>query len=120
MFNDNDDCKIVDWQFTATGSIFLDFGTLGYFSTDPHTTESNLESIKDAYFSEFKRICDLLKVALPWTRVEFGNLTEDLGLFIAFLWCSTSYELVKKYPRLLNRAHWCLHRSIAKTPQFYQ
>lgn len=120
MFNQKYHPKIVDWQFTATGSIFLDIGTLGYLSCDPVTTEANLATIKSAYYNVFKRVCDDLKVPVPWESSEFDALAEEHGLFLAFLWCSTSYELVLKYPQLMKRAHWCLEQSIRRNPHFFK
>ena len=79
-----------------------------------------MAAIKNVYFSEFERVCDEAKVDSPWTKEEFDEKAEELGLFIAVLWCSTSYELVKKYPNLMCRAHWCLERSIKLSPKFYQ
>lgn len=36
MFDKVSECVIVDWQFSSTGNLFLDFGTLAYISMDPH------------------------------------------------------------------------------------
>ncbi len=44
MFGPGDErTKIVDWQFTAQGSVFLDFGTMAWISMDPKETEEQAE-----------------------------------------------------------------------------
>ncbi len=119
LFKDKSDCRIVDWQFTANGSVFLDFGTLAFISMSPKQTEISLDQLTSAYFDKFEQVVEELGAKSPWTKDDFAKVAQDHGLFLCFLWCSTSYELVEKYPKLKERVFWVLERSIQRTPEFY-
>ena len=43
---------MVDWQFTAVGNVFLDFGVLAYLSMDAEQTEANMDKLIDAYYNK--------------------------------------------------------------------
>ncbi len=120
MFNKDGDCKMVDFQFTTTGSVFLDFGTTAYYSMSPETTEANVERMVEAYYSTFVAVCAAAGVTeLPWTRDDFGAKARDDGHYVAFLWAGTSYELVEKYPNLRERYHWNLEQAVKRTPHLF-
>ncbi len=112
----------MDWQFTSTGSIFLDFGTLAWISMPPGKTSEHADDLISAYHDVFGRACQELGCSsLPWRdREEFSDRARAEGMYLAFLWCSTSYELVEKYPALKERVHWVLEQSVRLTPHLYQ
>lgn len=125
MFNKGSSrCKMLDWQFTATGSIFLDFGTMAFISMSPVATAAHLDRLTTAYYDEFSSVCGSLGVPgsrLPWPKADdFSKEAREKGLHLAFLWCSTSYELVAKYPKLKERVHWVLQESVKLTPHLYK
>ncbi len=121
LYGPGNKARIVDWQFTTTGSIFLDFGTMGWISMSAEETAKHSEDIIASYFDSFTSTCKRLGCSeVPWTREEFGRRARVEGLFIAFLWCSTSYELVEKYPAMKDRVHWVLEESVKISPKYYE
>ena len=67
-------------------------------------------------------MCQALKCTqLPWSdRAAFAKDATELGLFLAFLWSSTSYELVIKYPQLKPRVHWVLGKIAGLKPEWFK
>ncbi len=124
LFDSSDACKIVDWQFTAVGNIFLDFGTTAWISMSSADTAANQDKIIAAYLESFKQTCERMKCQeLPWNNCsleEFARRAREERFLLAFLWCSTSYELVHKYPALKERVHWVLRQSVEYNPEAFQ
>jgi hypothetical protein len=121
LFDKSSDCKMVDWQFTSTGSVFLDFGTMAYYSMAPKETEANMDSLINTYYSSFLDTTKEMGVPeVPWTREEFKIQARDVGHYTAFLWASTSYELVGKWPNIRERFHWNLEQAVERTPLLFQ
>ena len=121
LFGVNNEVKMVDWQFTGEGEVYLDFGTLAYISMNPEETEKNLDLFIKSYFDKFHEICDNFEVEIPWGNLqEFSREVQQFGLYLTFMWCSTSYELTKKYPKMKERVFWVLKKSIKLTPTWYQ
>ena len=84
-------------------------------------TESHWDTLIDAYYTEFCQVCTDMQLdpcsQMPWTREEFSEKARTVGLFLTFMWCSTSYELVAKYPALKERVHWVIAECFKRAPQ---
>ena len=52
LFDGANNCKMVDWQFTAVGNVFLDFGVLAYLSMGAEETEANMDKLIDAFYNK--------------------------------------------------------------------
>ena len=101
LFDGDNDCRILDWQFTDVGSIFFDLGTLAFYSMSPKETEQHLGSLIAEYYSMFVRTCKgngLEHSDIPWSEERFISLAKEWGHYTAFLWGVVTYCLVKTYP----------------------
>jgi hypothetical protein len=106
--SDDDDCLIVDWQFLASGAVFLDIGTLAFISMDPESTERNLTGFLDAYHRTFETTCSSMGTAelLPWTKHEFVRLCARKGMLETLEWSIMSFDINKMYPAFATRLKW--------------
>ena len=123
LFDGDDDCRILDWQFTDVGSVFLDLGALAFYSMSPEETERHLESLIGEYHSSFVATCTLngLKDSdVPWSEGRFVSLAREWGHYTAFLWGVVNYNLVKTYPSFRERFQWNLHMAVTHAPHFFQ
>lgn len=120
MFSDDSQVKIVDWQFTTNANPFLDFGTMAFISMDPRETESHVDDMLNVYFEAFQEVCNQCQVEMSWTHDEFMKQGLEHGLILCLMWCSTSYELVHRYPKLKDRIHWLLKKAVANSPKYFE
>jgi len=113
----------VDWQFVSSGGPFLDIGTTAIISASPEKTQEALPIMLEAYMTKFKTICKSKNVESPSFLKDMTTFTEEVltrATRAAFMWCSTSYELVHKYPNLEQRVKWALRESVKRSPELYQ
>ncbi len=121
LFDSSNRCQMIDWQFTASGSVFLDFGTLCYLSMPPSVTAEYHDRLIATYHERFVEVCHSLGVTeLPWkNRMHFEREAKTEALFVTFLWVGVSYELVDPYPALKERVLWVLKESLKLTPEAF-
>lgn len=125
LFSKSDDqnCFMVDWQFTTTGNPLFDLGPVAFLSMNPNETEANLDTILKSYYNHFKETCLNLGVKsedLLWDSFErFEKEAKQVGLYITFVWSVISYEVVKMYPALRQRYLWVLKTSCKLHPELY-
>lgn len=122
LFDENDDCRILDWQFTDVGSIFLDLGCLAFYSMSPEETERHMGSLIGEYYSSFVATCrenGLKDSDIPWSEEMFVSLAREWGHYTAFLWGVVTYYLVKTYPSFRERFQWNLNMAVAHAPHFF-
>eukprot|EP00095_Tigriopus_kingsejongensis_P006725 maker-scaffold899_size83673-snap-gene-0.14 protein:Tk06725 transcript:maker-scaffold899_size83673-snap-gene-0.14-mRNA-1 annotation:"hypothetical protein SINV_02028" len=119
LFDTQGNVKIVDWQFTTNANPFLDIGTMAFISMSPEATEKHLDEILGAYYQAFEVTARQCEVEMPWSQDQFHAQALEQGLLLCFFWCSTSYELAHKYPKLKERVHWVIRKSTSLSPKSY-
>ena len=82
-------------------------------------TEAAWPQLIEVYYKKFDEICNKLGVKTPWSLESFAKEAREMGLFLCFLWCGLSHELVFKFPEMKERFIWVAEKSIELTPEKY-
>ncbi len=120
MFNNQADCKLVDWQFVAASSPYLDFSAMAFINQAPEETEANLSDFYTTYYSKAKIICDLFKMPPPWTcKEEFKQLAEAQGFLTLFAWLVLSFSPCVHSPIIFDRFIYVFEQAMKFNPTVF-
>ena len=91
---------------------------MAYISMAPNAADYDV--LEAAFYDSFEKTCESAGVCVPWDRSEFKRLARGEGRMLCFLWGSTSYELVNKYPNLKERFQDNLREAVKAMPKLFE
>ena len=120
MFDDQNQCKLVDWQFTCASDPYLDFAAMAFLNQDPDKIEANTALFCQVYFEKFQEIIAKFKIQGPWKDLEeFTILAIQNGYLALFCWLVPSFSPCVYAPKIEDRFIHIFKKAVHLHPTFF-
>ena len=121
MFNKDDRCILVDWQFTCASTPYLDIAAMAFMNQDPDTMDKNMDTFLKAYYEKFEETCQKFDVKGPWNDFEdFKQPAISQGFLSLFVWLLLSFSPCVYSLRILDRFIYIFKKALEQNPNFFE
>ena len=121
MFNKDDRCILVDWQFTCASTPYLDIASMAFMNQDPDTMDKNMDTFLKAYYEKFEETCQKFDVKGPWNDFEdFKQPAISQGFLSLFVWLLLSFSPCVYSLRILDRFIYIFKKALEQSPNFFE
>ena len=120
MFNAQNQCLLVDWQFTSASDPYLDFAAMAFMNQSPEKIEENTGLFCQVYFTQFQEIMSKFNIQGPWKNLqEFTQLATQNGYLALFCWLVPSFSPCVYAPKIVDRFIHIFKKALHLHPTFF-